>query len=60
VRFRRGYRSSVPAEPEAVGFWKIVAALLGARIRYERSPARLEASLALLRRFAAGNSLADP
>ena len=59
VRFRRGYRSSAPAEPEAVGFWKIVAALLGARIRYERSPARLEASLALLRRFAAGNSLAD-
>jgi hypothetical protein len=59
ARFCRGYRSSAPAEPEAVGFWKILAALLGARVRYERSPARLDASLALLRRFAAGNGLAD-
>ena len=57
MRFWRGYRSSAPAEPEAVGFWKIVAALLGARVRYERSPQRLDAALALLRRLAAGEGL---
>jgi hypothetical protein len=59
-RFLRGYRSVAAAEPEAIGFWKIVAALTGARVRFERSPARLVATLALLRRFAAGSSLADP
>ena len=55
--FRRGYRSSAPADVEALGFWKIVAALVGARVRYQRSPERLDAALALLRRFAAGRSL---
>lgn len=55
--FCRGYRSSAPAKPEAVGFWKIYAALLGARVRYERSPGRLDASLGLLRLFAAGDGL---
>ncbi len=59
MRFRRGYRSSAPAEPEAIGFWRIVAALVGARVFLERIPARLEASLALLRRFTEGKSLAD-
>lgn len=59
ARFRRGYRSSVPAEPESIGFWKIVAALLGARVRFERSPARLDATLAMLRRLAEGGSFPD-
>ena len=57
ARFCRGYGSSAPAEPEAVGFWKIYAALLGARVRYERSPQRLDAVLRRLRRFAAGDGL---
>lgn len=57
ARFCRGYRSSAAAEPEAIGYWKILAALLGARVRYERSPDRLDATLALLRRFAAGDGL---
>ena len=57
ARFCRGYGSSAPAQPEAVGFWKIYAALLGARVRYERSPQRLDAVLRRLQRFAAGDGL---
>jgi len=61
TRFRRGYLSSAPGEPGATGFWRIVAALVGARVFFQRdSPARLEASLALLRCFAKGESLSEP
>lgn len=59
-RFRRGYRSSAAAEVEAIGFWKILAALMGARVRFQRAPARLDAALALLRRFIEGEGLSDP
>jgi Ser/Thr protein kinase RdoA (MazF antagonist) len=59
-RFLRGYRSSAPREPEAIGFWKISAALTGTRVFLQRMPERVDASVALLRRFAEGQSLADP
>jgi hypothetical protein len=59
-RFLRGYRSSAPSEPEATGFWKIAAALTGTRVFLQRIPERVDASVALLRRFAEGESLADP
>jgi hypothetical protein len=55
-RFRRGYRGAAD-EVEALGFWKIAAALVGARVRLQRSPHRLDAVLSLLRRFAAGCDL---
>ena len=60
TRFLRGYRSSAPREPEAIAFWKIVASLETTRVFLQRLPARLDASLALLRRFAEGTSLSDP
>jgi Phosphotransferase enzyme family len=59
-RFLRGYHSAAPRAPEAVGFWKISAALTGTRVFSQRMPQRLEGSLALLRRFAAGDGLAEP
>jgi Ser/Thr protein kinase RdoA (MazF antagonist) len=59
TRFVRGYRASAPGEPAATGFWRLVAALVGARVFLERAPERLDASLALLRRFVAGRDL-DP
>jgi Ser/Thr protein kinase RdoA (MazF antagonist) len=59
ARFCRGYRSSAPAEIDAIRFWKIVAALKGARVRYQHSPARFAAALASLRRFAEGRSRSD-
>jgi aminoglycoside phosphotransferase (APT) family kinase protein len=57
--FVHGYRSAAPSAPCDVGFWRIVAALIGARVFLQRIPARLPASLALLRRLAAGDDLAD-
>jgi Ser/Thr protein kinase RdoA (MazF antagonist) len=57
ARFVDGYRSSAPADPGAIGFWRIAATLVGARVFLERIPERLDASLALLRRFAAGRDL---
>jgi len=59
TRFRRGYQSSAPAAVEAIGFWKIVAALVGARVRHKRTPARLDAALVLLRRLAEDGRFAD-
>lgn len=61
VRFIRGYRSEASAlEPDSGGFWKISAALTGARVFCELSPERLPGSIELLRRFAAGELLQDP
>jgi thiamine kinase-like enzyme len=60
ARFRSGYRSSAPSAPQATGFWRIVAALVGARVLLQRGPERIEPSLALLRRLAAGEGLSDP
>lgn len=57
--FRRGYRAAAPGTVDAVGFWRIVAALVGARVFLERIPARLDASIALLRRFVAGEGLEE-
>ncbi|MGH7898278.1 MAG: phosphotransferase family protein [Candidatus Binatia bacterium] len=57
-RFRRGYRS-VASDPGASGFWRIVATLVGARLFLRLDPPRHEASLALLRRFLAGEQLSD-
>jgi thiamine kinase-like enzyme len=59
VRFRRGYVSAAAAAPEATGFWRIVAVLMGARIFLKLSPARLQASLSLLQQFLAGEHLSD-
>ncbi|MBY0276743.1 phosphotransferase [Candidatus Binatia bacterium] len=59
VRFLGGYRSTAPEVPEAIAFWKIAATLVGARVFLERMPERLDAALALLRRFVAGVDLED-
>lgn len=59
ARFRRGYRSSAPAAVGSTGFWKILAVLMGARVRFQQIPARLGPSLALLRRFSEGKDLSD-
>jgi aminoglycoside phosphotransferase (APT) family kinase protein len=58
--FFRGYRSAAPAGLEPTGYWRIVATLTGARVFLQRSPVRLDAALALLRRFAEGEGLSDP
>jgi Ser/Thr protein kinase RdoA (MazF antagonist) len=58
--FLGGYRSAAPGEPEAIGFWKIAAALVGTRVFLQRIPQRVAPSVALLRRFAAGERLSDP
>jgi Ser/Thr protein kinase RdoA (MazF antagonist) len=61
ARFCRGYRSAAAVDDlESLGFWKILAVLLGARVRFQYTPARLDAALALLRRFAEGRGLSDP
>jgi aminoglycoside phosphotransferase (APT) family kinase protein len=60
ARFLRAYRACAHAAPEATGFWKIVASLETTRVFLQRLPARLDASLARLRRFAAGLDLVDP
>src|SRR5581483_8901261 len=57
TRFIAGYRACAPADPGATGFWRIVAALVGARVFLQRIPERLDASLELLRRLAAGRDL---
>jgi Ser/Thr protein kinase RdoA (MazF antagonist) len=57
ARFVRGYRSTAPEDPGATGFWRLVAALVGARVFFERMPERLDASVALLRRMADGHTL---
>jgi Ser/Thr protein kinase RdoA (MazF antagonist) len=59
IALRSGYESSAPHRPQATGFWRIVACALGARIFLERDPERLAASLAQLRRLAAGEFLDD-
>jgi Ser/Thr protein kinase RdoA (MazF antagonist) len=59
IRFFEGYRSSFPSEPEPTGFWRIAAALTGTRVFLQRSPQRVDESVALLRRFADGKSLSD-
>jgi len=57
--FFASYRRASKEAPEPTGFWKIAAALTGARVYLERRAA-LEPTLALLRRFAAGGELVDP
>lgn len=59
TRFRRGYLSSAPAEPGATGFWRIVATLSGARLFLQRSRARHDESLALLRQLLAGEHVSE-
>lgn len=58
--FLRGYRSVAPREPQAIGFWRVVAALVAARVLLQLDPGRLAPTLALLRRFGAGDGLSDP
>lgn len=61
-RFQDGYRSAAGrdpfGDPRANAFWRIVAPLMGARVHMANDPGRLEASLALLRRFARDEDLA--
>lgn len=59
ARLRRGYESVATAWPEACGFWRVVTALLSARIFLHRSPERFEAALARLHRFVAAEGLSD-
>jgi Ser/Thr protein kinase RdoA (MazF antagonist) len=58
-RFRLAYDRTAPADPGAAGFWRIVTALASARIFGERSEERFAAALARLRRYAAGEDLAE-
>ncbi|MEO8605094.1 MAG: phosphotransferase [bacterium] len=60
AQFFSGYRSAAPVDPEAIGFWRIVAALVGARVFLQRAPERLDGTVALLRRFVAGRDLDCP
>ena len=60
ARFLRAYREAAPSQPTALGFWRIVASLETTRVFLQRLPARLDTSLALLRRFADGDGLGDP
>jgi len=55
-RFLSGYRTAAPAEPRALAFWQIVATLVGARVRLQRDPARLLATLDRVRGFISGLS----
>ena len=59
ARFFASYRRASNEAPEPTGFWRIAAALTGARVYVERG-APLEPTLALLGRFAAGEELVDP
>jgi Ser/Thr protein kinase RdoA (MazF antagonist) len=58
--FDRGYRSVAPCPVEAVGYWRIVATLVGGRVFLTRSRVRLDEALQLLRRYADGDFLAPP
>jgi Ser/Thr protein kinase RdoA (MazF antagonist) len=60
ARFLRAYCGAAPSEPAALGFWRIVASLETTRVFLQRLPVRLDASLALLRRFANGEGLDGP
>jgi Ser/Thr protein kinase RdoA (MazF antagonist) len=60
VRFRQGYDSTSAAPPEAIGFWRIIAALGCARVFLNLNPARCTASIAQIRRFLKGEDLSDP
>jgi hypothetical protein len=57
ARFERAYRSSAAEFPAAGDFWRLIAALLGARVFFNRSPSRLDVSLALLRRLSRGDEV---
>ncbi len=47
--FLRGYRSAGTSEPDATGFWRLVATVLGARVFLQRRPERLDDTIRLLR-----------
>lgn len=51
ARFRHGH-SSVAPEPEALGFWTVVATLFGARVFLQADPRRLEPLVVALRTLA--------
>lgn len=59
ARFSRGYRSTAPVEPGSTGFWRLVAALLAARVYLHRSPERCETALELLGRLIRGDRLSE-
>ena len=52
--FDRGYRSVTPVPPEADGYWRIVATLVGGGVFLTRSRVRLDETVRLLRRYADG------
>ena len=58
-RFHEGYLSAAPGAPGPTGFWRIVAALVGARVLLQRKSPRLPASLALLQRLSRGQCLSE-
>ncbi len=58
-RFYKGYLSAAPRAPGATGFWRIVAALVGARVLLQRDVQRLPSSLALLQRLSRGECLTE-
>lgn len=58
-RFGAGYRAAAPAVPGAGGFWRIVAAAVGARVYLERGAPLLAGALTILRRAAGGPPWSD-
>lgn len=63
AQFMAGYRSAMPAVPEAGEYWRIVTGLTLARVFFQRMPARLPAQLASLLRcvaMAAGEERSTP
>ena len=57
-RFHRGYLSALPL-PNGLGFWRTVAVLMNSRIFFKFNPARLEASIALLRSLLEDEAVSD-
>jgi Ser/Thr protein kinase RdoA (MazF antagonist) len=55
--FHLGYQSAGPPAPDATGYWRIVATLVGGRVFLTRSRVRLEETIRLLRRFVDGDLL---
>jgi hypothetical protein len=57
--FMEAYRTEAAHDPGPLGFWKIVAAAMGARVRIARAPTRGTNPLALLHQLAAHPSTLD-
>jgi hypothetical protein len=55
--FLLGYQSAGPPRPTAIGYWSIVATLVGGRVFLTRSRVRLDETMCLLRKLVDGDLL---